>query len=78
MIRLIAGVIAGLCVAGYAYAQIYNSNPPMIPYAGGHGPMVPGLIGPMVPNQVNTTPPPPNPCTGVADFSDGCAIAVFP
>jgi hypothetical protein len=27
---------------------------------------------------INRAGAPPNPCTGVANYSDGCAIALFP
>ena len=48
---------------------------PMIPYQGGRGYMIPGPTGPMVPNTPGEAPPVG--CNGTADFSDGCAIAVF-
>ena len=72
MMRIVAaiGIMIGLIAAAAAYQY------PMVPYVSGTGPMAPGLIGPMVPNTPGE-PPPPNPCTGAADFSDGCAVAVF-
>lgn len=73
-IFFVAAVGALVAIAGYAFAFDY----PMVPYQNGHDPMVTGgPNGPMVPNVFDLTPPPPNPCTGAADFSDGCAVAVF-
>lgn len=71
---LLVALVIVLLSFGCAYAFDY----PMVPYQNGHDPMVTGgPNGPMVPNVFDLTPPPPNPCTGAADFSDGCAVAVF-
>lgn len=71
-IALALAAIAAIATAAFAYEY------PMVPFQNGHGPMVNGgPNGPMMTNVFDLTPPPPNPCTGAADFSDGCAVAVF-
>lgn len=52
---------------------------PMVPYSDGAGgpALHGGLTGPMVPNSTGGEPPPPTGCTGAADLSDGCAVAIF-
>lgn len=66
-------------------ASASEAGQPMVPFtlrSMGPGfdlfglPMVPDSGGAMVPNG-NGGASPPGGCTGAADFSDGCAIAVF-
>lgn len=76
----IAAVIL-LALASAAAAQFINWQAPMVPYRWGPGIDTPNsMTGPMVSNgnQIGggVVPPPPT-CTGAADFSDGCAVAVF-
>lgn len=74
MRRVLLVVVAVAALAGAAVAQI--GLPPMVPYSVPGGPML-GRNGPMIPNTQSTPTPPPVGCNGVADFGDGCAIAVF-
>lgn len=70
-------LLLALAAAAPAMADI-NFNYPMVPYANPRGPSInAGPGGPMIPNSQGTPTPPPVGCVGVADFGDGCAIAVF-
>lgn len=83
MIRAAAIVIVAIvlltCVAvAQHYPMVPFTNRPLATSPGFLGsPMVPNGGGPMVPNGDGGSTPPPAGCSGAADFSDGCAIAVF-
>lgn len=78
MIR--TALMAGLALA----ISTASAQTPMVPYTNGPigpgqwlGMDFPGAQAPMIPNTTSGSGPPPSGCSGAADFSDGCAIAVF-
>lgn len=73
MKTIVIAIAAFLALAAAAAAYQF----PMVPFTNGDGPMLPGRNGPMIPNTPGEPAPPPGDCSGAADFSDGCAIAVF-
>lgn len=77
---VIMAIVCLLIAAAHAQTiwspMVPTTNGPLGPGSGGA--MYPNAGLPMVPNAASGGGPPPPTCSGATDFSDGCAIAVFP